>query len=244
MAQEIDKAYYEVTGTKVSDILDKYREDYRLSIEDFADQVNAYIESKEPNFRLNFFVDEVGQYIADNVKLMTNLQTVAESLATKCKGRSWVVVTAQEDMSAVLGDGTQQSNDFSKIQARFKNRMKLNSQDVAEVIQMRLLDKRQEYINDLQICIMNKKTTSRRCLTCRRICLASQFRIGSISSSATRSFPISSRCFSLPSKISRHSASRASTAQCVSGLCRVSSSKLPSVSRDMSWISRYLRSDV
>lgn len=149
MAQEIDKAYSEVTGTKVSDILDKYREDYRLSIEDFADQVNAYIECKEPNFRLNFFVDEVGQYIADNVKLMTNLQTVAESLATKCKGRSWVVVTAQEDMSAVLGDGTQQSNDFSKIQARFKNRMKLNSQDVAEVIQMRLLDKRQEHINDL-----------------------------------------------------------------------------------------------
>ena len=31
-----------------------------------------------PGFRLNFFVDEVGQYIADNVKLMTNLQTIAE----------------------------------------------------------------------------------------------------------------------------------------------------------------------
>ena len=149
MAQEIDQAYSEATGTQAKDILDKYRDDYRLSIEDFAEQVNTYIESKEPNFRLNFFVDEVGQYIADNVKLMTNLQTVAESLATKCKGRSWVVVTAQEDMSAVLGEGTQQSNDFSKIQARFKNQMKLNSQDVAEVIQMRLLAKREEYINDL-----------------------------------------------------------------------------------------------
>ncbi len=32
------------------------------------------------DFRLNFFVDEVGQYVADNVKLMTNLQTVAEVL--------------------------------------------------------------------------------------------------------------------------------------------------------------------
>lgn len=149
MAQHIDEAYSKTTGTSVSDILDKYRDDYRLSIEDFAEQVNAYVESKGNTFRLNFFVDEVGQYIADNVKLMTNLQTVAESLATKCKGRSWVVVTAQEDMSAVLGEGAQQSNDFSKIQARFKNRMKLNSQDVAEVIQMRLLAKRQEHINDL-----------------------------------------------------------------------------------------------
>lgn len=149
MSQHIDQAYTQVTGTSVTDILDKYRDDYRLSIEDFAEQVNVYIQSKGDTFRLNFFVDEVGQYIADNVKLMTNLQTVAESLATKCKGRSWVVVTAQEDMSAVLGDGAQQSNDFSKIQARFKNRMKLSSQDVAEVIQRRLLAKKQEYINDL-----------------------------------------------------------------------------------------------
>lgn len=157
MAQDIDKAYTQVTGTSVTDILDKYRDDYRLSIEDFAEQVNAYVESKDNDFRLNFFVDEVGQYIAENVKLMTNLQTVAESLATKCKGRSWVVVTAQEDMSAVLGDGAQQSNDFSKIQARFRNRMKLNSQDVAEVIQMRLLAKRQEHINDLSDLYHNQE---------------------------------------------------------------------------------------
>ncbi|MAD46040.1 MAG: hypothetical protein CMH98_13650 [Oceanospirillaceae bacterium] len=149
MAQNIDLAYTQVTGTQVTDILDKYRDDYRLSIEDFAEQVNDYVQSKGNDFRLNFFVDEVGQYIADNVKLMTNLQTVAESLATKCKGRSWVVVTAQEDMSAVLGEDTQQSNDFTKIQARFKNRMKLSSQDVAEVIQMRLLAKKQEQINVL-----------------------------------------------------------------------------------------------
>lgn len=147
--KEIDQAYSKATDTTVTGILDKYRQDYRLSIEDFAEQVNAYVDSKGSDFRLNFFVDEVGQYIADNVKLMTNLQTVAESLATKCKGRAWVVVTAQEDMSAVLGEDTQQSNDFSKIQARFKNRMKLSSQDVAEVIQMRLLAKRHEHINQL-----------------------------------------------------------------------------------------------
>jgi hypothetical protein len=149
MGSYIDDAYSETTGASVTNILDKYRQDYRLSIEDFANQVNDYIQAKGDKFRLNFFVDEVGQYVAENVKLMTNLQTVAESLATKCHGRSWVVVTAQEDMSAVIGDGAQMSNDFSKIQARFKNRMKLNSQDVAEVIQIRLLAKRQEYLEDL-----------------------------------------------------------------------------------------------
>jgi hypothetical protein len=142
---DIDTAYSDITGHDVTDIIDKYRSDYSLSIEDFADQVQTYIKSREKDFRLNFFVDEVGQYVADNVKLMTNLQTIAESLATKSKGQAWIIVTAQEEMSAVVGEmNKQQGNDFSKIQARFDNRMKLTSTDVAEVIQKRLLLKNEE----------------------------------------------------------------------------------------------------
>ena len=147
-AKNIAKAYAQATGgdeTSAMGILDKYRSQYRVSIEDFAEQVHAYIERQSPDFRLNFFVDEVGQYIAENVKLMTNLQTIAESMATKCRGRAWVIVTAQEDMGTVVGEmGKQQGNDFSKIQARFANRMKLTSADVAEVIQKRLLMKTEE----------------------------------------------------------------------------------------------------
>jgi hypothetical protein len=147
-AKNIAKAYAQATGGDESSamgILDKYRSQYRVSIEDFAEQVHAYIERQSPDFRLNFFVDEVGQYIAENIKLMTNLQTIAESMATKCRGRAWVIVTAQEDMGTVVGEmGKQQGNDFSKIQARFANRMKLTSADVAEVIQKRLLMKTEE----------------------------------------------------------------------------------------------------
>jgi hypothetical protein len=141
----IAKAYSKVSGESEEinkNIIDAYRNDYKLSIEDFANQVHGYITKQKPNFRLNFFVDEIGQYIADNVKLMTNLQTIAESLATKCKGQAWVIVTAQADMDMVLGDmGKQMSNDFSKIQDRFKIRLKLTSQNVDEVIQKRLLKK-------------------------------------------------------------------------------------------------------
>ena len=141
----ITTAYAQVTGTPAGSaqgILDKYRADYRVSIEDFAEKVQAYIDRQEPDFHLIFFVDEVGQYIADNVKLMTNLQTVAESLATKSRGQAWIIVTAQEDMNLVFGDaGKQQTNDFSKIQDRFQTRMKLTSADVEEVIRKRLLAK-------------------------------------------------------------------------------------------------------
>lgn len=140
--KHIAAAFSQVTGDEVKDILGQYRKDTKVSIEDFANMVKSWIDAQGPKFRLNFFVDEVGQYIADNVKLMTNLQTIAESLNTKCKGQAWIVVTAQQDMGSVIGDLTaQQENDFSKIQARFANRMPLNSQDVAEVIQRRLLAK-------------------------------------------------------------------------------------------------------
>lgn len=141
----ITKAYAQITGEDLAlakGILDKYRAQHSVSIEDFGNQVKEWLDRQPPNFRLNFFVDEVGQYVADNTKLMTNLQTVAESLATKCQGRAWIIVTAQEDMDSVMGDmSKQQSNDFTRIQARFANRLKLTSADVAEVIQKRLLTK-------------------------------------------------------------------------------------------------------
>ena len=145
---QIAQAYARVTGNSEnvsSDIVRSYREDYSLSIEDFAERVNKYIQKQEKGFRLNFFVDEVGQYIAENIKLMTNLQTIVESLATICKGQAWLFVTSQDDMTTVLGDfGQKQSNDFSKIQARFKSQIHLSSQDVAEVIRKRLLEKNAE----------------------------------------------------------------------------------------------------
>src|SRR5690606_22254235 len=106
----IAKAYAEASGAdaaSVEGILGKYRSDHKVSIEDFASQVKDYIDRQGPTFRLNFFVDEVGQYIADNIKLMTNLQTIAESLNTKCRGRAWIIVTAQQEMKAVVGDMTQ-----------------------------------------------------------------------------------------------------------------------------------------
>ncbi len=138
----IDTAYQKVTGARKSGVVDAYRNDYRLSIEDFAEQVQQYIATKPKGFRLNFFVDEVGQYVAGTPKLMTNLQTIAESLATKCNGQAWILVTAQEDMNMVVGEmNKKEANDFTKIQARFKERMKLTSQDVSEVIQKRLLAK-------------------------------------------------------------------------------------------------------
>lgn len=150
-AHNIDKAFAEVNGEANPGIIGQYQKSYAVSIEDFAASVKTWIDKQESGFRLNFFVDEVGQFIADDVKLMLNLQTIAESLNTKCKGQSWVFVTSQEDMDKVIGDRTkQQGNDFSKIQARFSVKVKLTSQDVEEVISKRLLEKNDAGAADLK----------------------------------------------------------------------------------------------
>ncbi|QHD86039.1 BREX system P-loop protein BrxC [Gordonia sp. JH63] len=141
-AGNIDTAFAEVNGSESPGIIRQYSANYSVSIEDFADEVAAWLDRQPDGYRLNFFVDEVGQFIGTNTQLMLNLQTIAESLATKCRGRSWIFVTSQEDMEKVGGDRTkQQANDFSKIQARFLKPVKLTSQDVEEVIRKRLLAK-------------------------------------------------------------------------------------------------------
>ncbi|MEX1117028.1 MAG: BREX system P-loop protein BrxC [Akkermansiaceae bacterium] len=134
--------HFAVSEEDAVNVLNQIRDEYRVSIESFAEQVREYIDQQGKDFRLNFFVDEVGQFIGQDSKLMLNLQTVAESLATKCDGRSWVFVTSQGDLQKVLGDlKKEQGDDFTKIQGRFKTRPNLTSADVREVIQRRLLAK-------------------------------------------------------------------------------------------------------
>jgi hypothetical protein len=143
LGAKVDKAFAEVIGGDApTDILKQYSNDYSVSIEDFADDVVNWLDAQPASTRLNFFVDEVGQFIGDDTKLMLNLQTIAESLNSKAKGRSWIFVTSQEGMEKIIGDQTKkQAQDFSKIQGRFKSRVKLTSQDVEEVIRKRLLEK-------------------------------------------------------------------------------------------------------
>ena len=130
---------------KYRSILDDLKKDYRISVETVCDNIKKYMDSRGKDFRLNFFVDEVGQFISDKTQLKLKLQTITETLATKTNGRAWVFVTSQEDLERVVGQiGRQQEYDFSQIEARFKNRISLTSANVDEVIEKRLLKKNEK----------------------------------------------------------------------------------------------------
>lgn len=58
--KHIAAAFAEVTGDNVTDILGQYRKDTRVSIEDFANMVKAWIDAQGPRFRLNFSLTRSG----------------------------------------------------------------------------------------------------------------------------------------------------------------------------------------
>ena len=137
---------------------EKATETYKISIGDFAKLVKEYIDSKGGNHHVVFLVDEIGQYIGDDSKLMLNLQTVTEDLGTACRGKAWVIVTSQQDIDAIAKDMGLRSNDFSKIQGRFDTRLSLSSANVDEVIKKRILDKTTTAEQTLELLYEQKAT--------------------------------------------------------------------------------------
>ncbi len=130
--------------------IDNAEGEFELTVENFAKWVKDYLNEKGSDHRIIFFVDEIGQFIGQDVHLMLNLQTIVENLGVVCEGRAWVVVTSQEDIDTVLGSlSNARSNDFSKIQGRFKTRLSLSSANADEVIQARLLKKKPEVTDQL-----------------------------------------------------------------------------------------------
>ena len=112
---------------------------YQIAIDEFADRVKAYVD--RTGRRVVFLVDEIGQFISTDSHLMLNLQTITEELGNRCKGKVWIVVTAQEDIDSMTEDMQERANDFSKIQGRFDTRLSLTSSNVDEVIKERILKK-------------------------------------------------------------------------------------------------------
>lgn len=129
--------------------------EYTYKVEDFAALVKKYIAKKGNNHHVVFLIDEIGQYIGEDSKLMLNLQTVTEDLGTACRGKAWIVVTSQQDIDSITKI---KGNDFSKIQGRFDTRLSLSSANVDEVIKKRILEKNEFGKQSLSVLYDEKET--------------------------------------------------------------------------------------
>lgn len=129
---------------------------YSISIETFAIKVREYIERKGKDHNVIFMIDEMGQYIGESGNLTLNLQTIVENLGTECGGKAWIVVTSQEAINSLQKNIN--SDSFSKIVGRFKTRLSLSSSNVDEVIQKRILDKKENTLELLKDVYQRKSS--------------------------------------------------------------------------------------
>lgn len=118
-----------------------------LSIAQLVRDINDYVSGKPKNFRLLFMVDEVGQYVGTDTDMLLNLQSLVEKIGSECDGKVWVICTGQEAIDEIIKVRT---DEFSRIQARFKTRLSLSSSSVDEVIQKRILRKTPEAAKKLE----------------------------------------------------------------------------------------------
>ncbi len=114
-------------------------ESIQTSIAQLVSEIKDYVKSKPAGFRLLFMVDEVGQYVGADLNLLLNLQSLVEEIGTQCREKVWVICTGQEAIDEII---RVRINEFSRIQARFKTRLSLSSSSVDEVIQKRILKKK------------------------------------------------------------------------------------------------------
>ena len=143
----------EMTEKSINTWLEHGVDNVEISIENFAKEVKAYIDTKEKGFHLVFLIDEIGQYIGDSRSLMLNLQTVTENLGAICEGQAWVMVTSQESIDSIV---KVKGDDFSRIQGRFDTKLSLSSVSVDEVIQKRVLEKKDYVDQTLQATYPDK----------------------------------------------------------------------------------------
>ena len=129
-----------------------------ISIGQLVDEIKDYVDSKPKDFRLLFMIDEAGQYIGTDTNLLLNLQSMIEKLGSTCRGKVWVVATGQEALDDMIKVRT---DEFSRIMARFKVRLSLTSSSVGEVIEKRLLSKKPDAEDNLEMVYDNNDAVLR-----------------------------------------------------------------------------------
>ncbi|MCH5164332.1 MAG: BREX system P-loop protein BrxC [Clostridiales bacterium] len=133
-----------------------------MSIAQLVSEIKDYVNSKPSNFRLLFMIDEVGQYVGTDTDLLLNLQSLVEKIGSECGGNVWVVCTGQEAIDEII---RVRENEFSRIQARFKNRLSLTSSSVDEVVQKRILKKKDTVVPDLEAVYSRNDSVLRNLFT-------------------------------------------------------------------------------
>lgn len=91
--------------------------------------------------RLMLVMDETGQWIGDDGERLHLLQAFVEEAGSRGQGKIWITVTTHEDMSSIIRNAKGLKTDMKKIEARFRFKISLTTENIERVLEDRLLKK-------------------------------------------------------------------------------------------------------
>ncbi len=136
MPEDVEEALREAeAGTliNVSSLVDTILEDLK----------RLEAERGKPQ-RFMWVMDETGQWIENNKGRLAQLQAFVEEAALKGQGKIWVAVTTHRDMGAIYKDARALDSDMKTMEARFRFKPALTTENIEQVLENRLLRKRTE----------------------------------------------------------------------------------------------------
>ena len=117
-----------------------------LTPEKIADELVAWVDEQTPSagkaVHLVFVIDEMGTFIGDSNDRIGELNSLAEMIGNKGKGKVWLIATSQQDLEKVVDRTNFQPALVGRLNARFDLKPHLVSDEINRVVSERILKKR------------------------------------------------------------------------------------------------------
>jgi len=117
----------------------------KITAASLADELVAWVDSQPVTAgktrHLVFVIDEMGTFIGDSTERISELNSIAEMLGNKGKGKVWIIASSQQDLEKVVDRTNFQPALVGRLNARFELKPHLISDEINKVVSERILKK-------------------------------------------------------------------------------------------------------
>ncbi len=141
---KVDPAEYSDRKSAKNALNDMFRHE-KITAEGIADELVEWVDAQPTTDgkvqHLIFVIDEIGTFIGDSNERIGELNSLAEMIGNKGKGKVWLIVTSQQDLERVVDRTNFQPALIGRLNARFELKPHLISDEINKVVSERILKK-------------------------------------------------------------------------------------------------------
>lgn len=141
---EVDPDSYHTEDDALTGLDDAF-EHGKITAESIADELVQWVDEQQPGGgkvqHLVFVIDEMGTFIGDSNDKIGELNSLAEMIGNKGKGKVWIIATSQQDLEKVVDRTNFDPVLVGRLNARFELKPHLISDGINKVVSERILKK-------------------------------------------------------------------------------------------------------